>query len=295
MLLRFLRQLQANGQSHIAVTPEAREALRAFYRGSISLSPEGSEPATEAQDPQKATPTKTAKTGATSPPKPAVPRAPKPIPQVEIAGTSPEEKIAHLRAQAADWEPVRDLGSLRPTLVFSQGSCTADLMVIGEAPSYHDELAKAPFAGPSGDKLTGILIAMGLTRPEVYLTNLCKNRPALPGQTSNGRRARPEEVALYLPFLLAEIEIIQPKVIVALGGAAQAILQTREPIDSLRGTWHELAGVPMRVSQHPSFLLLEDKDTLAEKRKLWEDMLVVMERLELAISERQRKFFLPKK
>lgn len=286
MLLRYLKQLQAKGQSHVAISQPAREALRAFHRGTITL---GGEAGPSPQKGVEEAPPEKAK----APPEPK--RAPKPNPKVEITGDTAADQIASLRSQASDWEPVRYMGSLRPTLVFSQGSPTADLMVIGEAPGYHDELAKAPFAGPAGDKLSLIFTAMGLERTEVYLTNICKNRPALPGQTSNSRRARPEEIELYLPFLLAEIEVVKPQIIVALGAAAQAILKTRDPIDTLRGEWHELAGVPLRVSQHPSFLLPEDKDTLPEKRKLWEDMLVVMERLALPISDKQRRFFLPKK
>ena len=95
---------------------------------------------------------------------------------------------------------------------------------------------------------------------------------------------------------MAEIKIVQPKVIVALGAsAAQNLLASEEPFDNLRGQWHEIARTPVRVSHHPSFLLLSNQDALAEKRKIWEEMLVVMEKLALPITDKQRSYFLPKK
>ena len=89
---------------------------------------------------------------------------------------------------------------------------------------------------------------------------------------------------------------MRPKVIIALGAAAaHGLLESEESFDNLRSKWHQVDNIPVRVSHHPSFLLLADKDALAEKRKIWEDMLVVMERLNLTISEKQKGFFLPKK
>ena len=282
MLLPYLRQQLAKGETHLAVTPQARKILRKIYQGEITFGEKPPKP-TEHQ--------------------PLIPRPssseerktllniPKPTPQ----GNTPDEQLASLRDLAEHWTPFRDLGSFRKTLVFSAGPTNAELMLVGDTPGYHEENKREPFAGPAGEKLTAILKAMGLTREQVYLTNLCKFRPALPGQTRNNRPARPEEIQLSRPFVLAEIDIVRPKAIIALGSAAaQGLLESKENFDQLRPQWHQISQIPTRISHHPSFLLLDDKDALAEKRKIWEDMLVVMEKLDLTISEKQKKFFLPK-
>ena len=297
MLLPYLRQLLAKGETHLAVTPEAREVLRKIYKGEIAFGDQAvakSAPAAAAAvsnpaAPQRATMIPRPATGNEREKKPL--NIPKPVPH----GDTPEETLANLRDLAEHWPSFRDLGSFRKTLVFSKSPPSAELMLIGDVPSFQDEQKREPFAGPAGEKLEAILKAMGLSREQVYLTNLCKFRPALPGQTSNNRPARPEEIQLSRPFVLAEIEIVRPKVIIALGAAAaHGLLECKESFDSLRSDWQEVHQVPVRVSHHPSFLLLEDKDALTEKRKIWEDMLVVMEKLGLTISDKQKAYFLPK-
>lgn len=296
MLLSYLKQLQAHGQTHLAVTAEARDVLRKLYKGEISLS--GDTAAPPAEDSPAV-----AASGETKIPRPTggessarAERAKQAVGKPSINGKTAEEQIASLKTQAQNWPAIKALGSLRPTLVFSSGNLEADLMFIDDAPSYHDERARLPFQGPSGEKLDLILKAMGLTREQVYLSNLCKFRPTLPGQTTNNRRPRPEETAVCRPFLIAEISIVKPKVIVALGASsAKHLLESEAAFDSLRGQWHEVSATAVRVTHHPSFLLLSDKDALVEKRKIWEEMLVVMEKLALPISEKQKGYFLPKK
>ncbi|MGJ8725989.1 MAG: uracil-DNA glycosylase [Roseibacillus sp.] len=297
MLLPYLRQLLAKGETHLAVTPEAREVLRKIYKGEITFGDKAVSKAALQTAPASASAAAPQRT--TMIPRPAYGderKAPLNIPKPTPQGDTPEEKLANLRDLAEHWPSFRDLGSFRKTLVFSQSKPTADLMLIGDAPGFQDEQKREPFAGPAGEKLDAILKAMGLSREQVYLTNLCKFRPALPGQTRNNRPARPEEIKLSRPFVLAEIEIVRPKVIIALGAAAaHGLLESEESFDELRSNWQEAANVPVRISHHPSFLLLEDKDALSEKRKIWEDMLVVMEKLGLTISDKQKGFFLPKK
>lgn len=289
MLLSYLKQLQAHGQTHLAVTEEARDVLRKLYRGEISLS--GDSPRAAAPETGVGEEAKIPRPSESEPR-----RAKLSIGKPSLNGKTAEEQLESLKTQAQNWPAIKTLGSLRPTLVFSSGNLAADLMLIDDAPSYHDERARLPFQGPSGEKLDLILKAMGLSREQVYLSNLCKFRPALPGQTTNNRRPRPEETAACRPFLMAEIGIVKPKVIVALGAsAAKHLLESEAPFDDLRGKWHEVAGTTARVTHHPSFLLLSDKDALAEKRKIWEEMLVVMEKLALPISEKQQGYFLPKK
>ncbi|MBK1833155.1 uracil-DNA glycosylase [Roseibacillus ishigakijimensis] len=299
MLLPYLRQLLAQGETHLAVTPEARAVLRKLYKQELTLGPDGPSER-KAPDLAKQAPSSEELPRLDRPAKKATPSpspaagnepAPRPVPQ----GSSPAEKLASLQSLAAHWPPFRELGSFRKHLVFGSGKVTADLMLVGDAPGHHDEQKGHPFAGPAGEKLDAILKAMKLSREDVYLTNLCKYRPAMPGQTTNNRPPRREEVHLSLPFLAAEIAIVQPKAIVALGAAsAQGLLNRTDSFDDLRGSWHQVEGVPTRVTHHPSFLLLNDADALQEKRKIWEELLVVMEKLSLPISEKQRGYFLPK-
>lgn len=295
MLLPYLRQLLAQGETHLAVTAEAREVLRKIYKGEIAFG----EKATARAAKRTPSPKRTAGSTPNMIPRPAAEqnrKAPLNIPKPTPHGNTPEETLANLADLAEHWPSFRDLGSFRKTLVFSAGPANADLMLIGDTPGLPEEQKREPFAGPAGEKLDAILKAMGLSRDKVYLTNLCKFRPALPGQTSNNRPARPEEIALSRPFVLAEIDIIRPKAIIALGAAAaHGLLESEESFDSLRFNWHQISGVPLRVSHHPSFLLLADRDALAEKRKIWEDMLEVMKKLGLPISAKQQSYFLQTK
>ena len=289
MLLRYLKQLQDQGHSHLFVTDEARVVLRKLYKGEISLAPGGkTATAAIAKGPAQVIPRPSAQE--------SKPNRNKSVGKPSINGKTAEEQLESLKLQADHWPAIKELGSLRPTMVFSEGNPEADLMLIGDAPSHYDERARSPFQGETGEKLNAILKAMGLSRDAVYLSNLCKFRPALPGQTTNNRKPRPEEMAACMPFIKAEIGIVKPKLILALGaGASQHLLGSDATFDQLRGRWHEVEGIPLRVSHHPSYLLLSDKDALLEKRKIWEEMLVVMEKLALPISEKQKNYFLPKK
>jgi DNA polymerase len=204
------------------------------------------------------------------------------------------EQLAALQAQAGNWAPARSLGTLRETMVFATGNPDARIMLVGEAPGYEEERKREPFVGPAGQKLTDILKAMGLAREEVYISNIVKFRPATPRQTTNNRKPSPEEMASCLPFIRAEVEIVKPDCIIALGGtAAEGLLEISGTVGSMRGSWHEFAGIPVRVTYHPSYLLRSQSD-LSTKRQVWEDMLAVMERLGMPVSEKQRGFFLPK-
>lgn len=152
-----------------------------------------------------------------------------------------------------------------------------------------------PLAGPSGQKLDAMLKAMGLSRSDIYLTHLVKYRPALPRQLTNNRPPTDREIEISLPILREEIMLVRPKVVVALGAiSARGILQSGEtPLSALRGTFHTAFNTPVRVTYNPSYLLRTED--ISEKRKVWEDMLCVMEQAGLPISEKQRSYFLPKK
>jgi uracil-DNA glycosylase family 4 len=211
-----------------------------------------------------------------------------------IEGASRIEKLAALRQQAESWAAARALGSLRDVMVFATGNPEAGIMLIGEAPGYEEEKKLEPFVGPAGEQLDKILKAMGLARDAVYISNIVKFRPATARQTTNNRPPSPEEIAACLPLVQAEIAIIRPQCIIALGGSAAAgLLGQGGNVTSLRGVWHDFAGVPVRVTYHPSYLLRSSHD-IQTKRMVWEDMLAVMELTGMPVSAKQRGFFLPK-
>ncbi len=217
-----------------------------------------------------------------------------PLPFFRPAGATPPEQWASMATLLPRWKPLRELGTLRETAVLGQGSRTASIMFVGDAPGVPDEKAALPFQGEAGAKLDGMLRAMGLTREEVYITHLVKFRPAMPRQTLNNRPPTPKEVALSLPVLHCEVQLVQPRVIVALGVvAARGLLSCGEmPLAACQSMKGSFCGVPVVVTHHPSYLLRTND--LQERRRLWEEMLRVMEMASLPISEKQRSYFLPK-
>lgn len=203
-----------------------------------------------------------------------------------------EEKLDFLRRKAVNWPAARRLGSLRDTMVFAVGNPHADLMLVGEAPGYDEERMQEPFVGRAGQKLNQILAAMGIKREEIYISNVCKFRPSMEHQGTGNRAPTDEEIAACRPIIMAEIRAIRPKCIVCLGGtAAKGLLGEEKSVSSLRGAFHNVLGIPTRVTYHPSYLLRND--TMTAKRAVWEDMLTVMQILELPISEKQKYYFLP--
>lgn len=206
---------------------------------------------------------------------------------------SAKEKIAALAVQAESWAPARKLGTLRETMVFSTGNPEADLMFVGEAPGYQEEQQREPFVGPAGQKLDDIIKAMGLSRSQVYISNIVKFRPAIPGQTTNNRKPTAEEMASCMSFIRAEVEIVKPRCIIALGGSAgEGLLGLGGSVTAMRGKWHEFNGTPVRVTYHPSYLLRSN--SVRDKRAVWEDMLEAMEKLGMPISDKQRGYFATK-
>ena len=280
LLIEFLHSEQSRGVTHVHLDEGAREGLRELF-----------ERARSGKKPQAAAPAPVETGFELEPEKPAAPPS---SGSIEIDGISREERLASLRAQAENWQPAKVLGTLRDIMVFAVGNPAARVMLIGEAPGYQEEKEREPFVGPAGQKLNDILKAMGLKREDVYISNIVKFRPAMPKQTTNNRKPTPEEMASCMPFVKAEIEIIKPECIIALGGtAAEGLLGLSGAVTGMRGQWHDLGGTPVRVTYHPSYLLQSGASGNA-KRLLWEDMLAVMEKLGLPISDKQRGYFLPK-
>jgi DNA polymerase len=156
------------------------------------------------------------------------------------------------------------LSATRTQGVFGVGDRNADWLIIGEAPGADEDRLGEPFVGQAGKLLDAMLASIDLKRGDnVYITNVLKSRP--PGN----RNPEPDEVAACRPYLLAQIELIRPKLILALGRfAAQSLLDTDEAIARLRGRVHPFQGVPLLVTYHPAYLLRN----LPDKARAWEDL-----------------------
>jgi DNA polymerase len=177
-------------------------------------------------------------------------------------------------------------------VVFGVGNLDADIFFCGEAPGADEEIVGEPFVGRAGQLLTKMIAAMGSSRADVYIGNIMNWRPEMASSSGNRPPTR-DEMQFCLPYLRAQIEIIRPKVIVALGAtAANGLLghDASRLMKNIRGKWFEFHGTPLMVTFHPSYLLRNG--TNAAKRVVWEDMLAVMERVGMPISEKQHNFFL---
>lgn len=185
------------------------------------------------------------------------------------------------------------MAHLRPgkKIVFGVGNLDADIFFCGEAPGADEEIIGEPFVGKAGQLLTKIIAAMGLKREDVYIGNIMNWRPELPTRTGN-RPPTQEEMSYCLPYLKAQIEIVNPKVVVALGMTAVNGLLGLDPrrrMGAIRGKWDIFDGKDLMITYHPSFLLQYANAQM--KRFVWEDMLAVMERVGLSVSEKQRGYF----
>jgi DNA polymerase len=206
---------------------------------------------------------------------------------------SPEKTAAFsaLRQRALTCVKCPHLASSRTNVVFGVGSIDAQLMFVGEAPGADEDEQGEPFVGRAGQLLTKIIQAAGLSRADVYIANILKCRPDTPGQSAGNRKPTPEEMATCIPYLHEQIDLIGPKVIVALGATALDGLLGKTPgITKLRGNWQTYRGTPLMPTYHPAYLLRNQ--AMSEKRKVWEDMLAVMEKLGMPASEKQRNYFL---
>jgi len=290
--LQHLEGLKSRGVRHVAVAPETLRALA--QPAKLSVSPFTPPPARMPAPPVAA-------------PEPVIAMPPKKI----IAPVQPEtvtaapaglrpppsatEKAAAftaLRERALACVKCPSLAAARTTVVFGVGNIDAQLMFIGEAPGADEDEQGEPFVGRAGQLLTKIIQATGLSRADVYIANILKCRPDTPGQSAGNRPPTPEERATCIPYLQEQIDLIQPRAIVALGATAvEGLLGKTLGITKLRGNWQTYRGIPLMPTYHPAYLLRNQ--AMSEKRKVWEDILQVMEKLEMPISAKQRNFFLP--
>ncbi|MBZ5559405.1 MAG: uracil-DNA glycosylase [Acidobacteriia bacterium] len=179
---------------------------------------------------------------------------------------SQAEALAAVRAEIGDCTRCKLHTRGRRQIVFGVGNPNADLMFVGEAPGADEDIQGIPFVGRAGQLLTKIIEAIDLKRDDVYIANVIKCRPP------ENRNPEPDEVATCEPFLFQQIDIIKPKVIVALGKfGAQTLLRTLDPISKLRGRVFEYRGAKLVPTFHPAYLLRNP----SSKREVWEDMKLV--------------------
>ena len=178
-------------------------------------------------------------------------------------------------------------------IVFGVGNLDTELMFVGEAPGADEDAKGEPFVGRAGQLLNKIIATMGYQREQIYLANVLKCRPDTPGQAFGNRPPTPVEMQSCRPCLFEQIDIIQPRAIVALGATAmKGLLDLDAPMRDLRGRWHDFKGIPVMATYHPSYLLRNQAPS--EKRKVWEDLLLVKERLGQPITDKDRNYFLVK-
>jgi DNA polymerase len=183
----------------------------------------------------------------------------------------PAEALAAVRADIGDCTRCKLSRLGRSQVVFGVGNPTADLMFIGEAPGADEDAQGVPFVGRAGQLLTRIIEAIGLTRDEVYIANVIKCRPP------QNRNPEPDEIETCEPFLFQQIDLIRPRVIVALGTfAARTLLRTLDPISRLRGRTYDYRGAKLIPTFHPAYLLRNP----SSKREVWEDMKMAKKLLE---------------
>jgi DNA polymerase len=204
--------------------------------------------------------------GFETPPIPAVERADRLLEIAKVVSTCPKCPI---------------LVATRNRTVFGDGSPTARLMFIGEAPGAEEDRRGIPFVGRAGQLLTDMITkGMGLSRDEVYITNVLKCRP--PGN----RDPLPDESANCLPYLEQQLEIIRPEFLCLLGRvAAQNLLQTTVAMGKLRGRWHSVRGIKALVTYHPSYLLRNPP----AKKDAWEDLQIIMNEMGLKVPARKKE------
>ncbi len=216
------------------------------------------------------------------------PRSPAPLPS-SLDDPAPWT-LDSLRAAALACTKCPHLVQSRSQVVFGTGNPRAELFFVGEAPGAEEDQQGEPFVGRAGQLLTKIIAAMGFSRDDVYIGNVLKCRPDMPAGSTGNRKPRPEEMSTCLPWLEKQIELIQPRAMVALGATAlEGLLGSTTPVSKMRGKWLDFRGIPVMATYHPAYLLRNQ--SISEKRKVWEDMLQVLERLGKPITAKQRGFF----
>ena len=250
-------------------------------------------PSTKTPSARNLSPTTPTRSPISSLPSPIASPSPSPAPPpIQLPSGTKAERLAALQKQTSACTICPHLAKSRTQVVFGVGNPEAKLMFVGEAPGADEDEKGEPFVGRAGQLLTKMITAMEITREQVFIANVLKCRPNMPPNTSGNRKPTRDEMGACLPYLRAQVAVIAPQVIVALGATAVEGLFGPQKMNMtrLRGNWRELDGVPVRLTFHPSYLL--HNQDIALKRLVWEGLLAVMERMGMPISAKQRGFFL---
>ncbi len=290
--IRHLTELRAQGVHYVPVSPVTLNALNGAAPTATHPAPQRTASLSSQPAPQKP--------ALAPPPHPhaaSLPPTPILVSETKPVRTNPgpvlEKSAAYaaLRQRALACGRCTHLAASRKNVVLGAGNLNARLMFIGEAPGAHDDERGEPFADKPGQLLTKIIQTMGLTRDTVYITCIVKCRPDTPGEPDGSRKPTAAEIQTCLPFLQEQIDLIQPGVLVALGATAtEGLLGKTAGITRLRGQWQSYRGIPLMPTYHPAYLL--HNEVLSHKRLVWEDMLQVMTRLGMPVTEKQRGYFL---
>lgn len=308
------------GEDRVPVTDEALAIVRGWVPQTQAGETSRSQPApARAAAPPAAVP---ARERPPEPPVSFVPEAPRPrrqpkaerppVPegmlevepgfQIKAPPAPPEVQLPE-GDKVTQWEALREMvlgdpvcrAHVRPgkQVVFGVGSVHADIFFCGEAPGADEEQQGEPFVGRAGQLLTKMIQAMGLRREDVYIGNILNWRPEKANMETGNRKPLPVEMDYCLPYLRAQVRVVRPKVVVALGATAMEGLLGPDPrrkISKVRGTWLEYEGIPLMPTYHPSYVL--QYASAQVKRQVWEDLLQVMERVGLSVTDKQRRYFL---
>jgi DNA polymerase len=195
-----------------------------------------------------------------------------PLPTLSVPAAERAAALEAIHADIGDCTRCPLAYAGRRNIVFADGDPNADIMFVGEGPGADEDETGVPFVGKAGQLLNNMITAMGLKREEVYIANIVKCRPPA------NRQPEPVEANTCSQFLIRQIDIVQPRVIVALGAtAATYLLGVKQSLASLRGVWHSARGAKVAVTYHPAFLLRDPR----QKGEAWKDLQRVMAELGL--------------
>ena len=291
ILLEELKRQKAAGVRRVSITAESLATLKSLAGAPAAVATPAPAKPTAATTPAPARPV----APVAAAPKPSVVLSAPPIPDAPIftlaAGTKVERMRALRQLIDACAETQKHLvAPQRPLL--GHGSLEAKVVFVGEAPTIGEMEAGQAFAGESGELLQKILSAAAIDPADCYFAPVMVWRPEPPTQYGK-RPPTAREIAFNLPYLRAQIDVVAPRAVVALGAQAFEALHGRSPtITQARGQWFDLSGVPLLATFHPNYLL--HSPSASAKRTVWEDFLLLMEKLGLPISEKQRAFFATK-
>jgi uracil-DNA glycosylase family 4 len=195
-----------------------------------------------------------------------------PLPESRVAAAHKADALVAIKEEIGDCTRCPLAYAGRRTIVFGDGDANARLMFVGEGPGADEDASGVPFVGKAGQLLNNMIQAMGLKREQVYIANIVKCRPPA------NRVPEPVEANTCDQFLLQQIDVVQPEVIVALGStAATYLLGVKRSLAALRGRWHSCRGAKLAVTYHPAFLLRDP----AMKGEAWKDLQTVMKEMGL--------------